>query len=78
LDLDHGLLVVDVAGDSAAQTAGVRAGDVIVSINGKVTDDNTVLGDEIRATGAGNAVHLVIHRGGDELTIDAVLSTHIA
>ena len=58
VDIDHGLLVVDVSGESAASAAGVQPGDVIVSINGTATDDNTVLGDVIRQTGAGNVVHL--------------------
>jgi len=78
VNIDHGLLVVDVAGESAASAAGVQPGDVIVSINGKATNDNTVLGDEIRATGAGKVVHLQIFRDGKTINLDATLSTHSA
>ena len=78
LDVDHGLLVVDVAGGSAAEAASLEPGDVIVAANGTTTDDSAVLGDIIRATGAGNTLHLTIHRNGTEVAIDAALSTHIA
>jgi serine protease Do len=78
VDIDHGLLIVDVAGDSAASAAGLKPGDVIVSINGTTTDDNTALGDEIRTTGAGNVVHLKIYRDGKTIDVDATLSTHSA
>lgn len=66
------------SGDSAAATAGLQPGDVIVSINGTTTDDNTTLGDVIRSVGAGHAVHLEVHRNGTDVNIDATLSTHAA
>ena len=78
LGVDHGLLVVDVAGNSAASAAGVQPGDVLVSINGTATDDNTTLGDVIRTTGTGNVVHLKVFRNGKTIDIDATLSTHAA
>jgi S1-C subfamily serine protease len=78
VDIDHGLLVVDVAGESAASAAGVQPGDVIVSINGTATNDNTTLGDVIRQTGAGKVVHLEIFRDGKTINVDATLSTHSA
>ena len=75
IDIDHGLLIVDVAGDSAASAAGLQPGDVIVSINGTPTDDNNALGDTIRSVGAGNEVHLEIFRDGETIDVDATLST---
>ena len=78
LDVDHGLLVVDVAGQSAASSAGLQPGDVIVSINGTATDDSSTLGDVIRTTGAGHVVHLKIDRKGTTIDVDATLSTHAA
>ena len=78
LAIDHGLLIVDVAGDSAASAAGLKPGDVIVSINGQATDDNTVLGDVIRSAGAGKVVHLKVFRDGKTIDVDATLSTHAA
>jgi S1-C subfamily serine protease len=78
LAVNHGLLVVDVAGDSAASAAGIQPGDVIVSINGTATDDNTTLGDVIRTAGTGHVVHLKVFRNGKTIDIDATLSTHAA
>jgi S1-C subfamily serine protease len=78
LDIDHGLLVVDVTGNSAASAAGLQPGDVIVSINGTATNDNTALGDAIRTAGAGHVVHLKVFRDGKTIAIDATLSTHAA
>ena len=78
VDIDHGLLIVDVSGGSAAAAAGLKPGDVILSINGKTTDDNAVLSDTIRAAGAGHVVHLQVHRSGKTINVDATLSTHMA
>jgi S1-C subfamily serine protease len=78
LAIDHGLLIVDVAGDSAASAAGLKPGDVLVSINGQATDDSTVLGDVIRSVGAGKVVHLKVFRDGKTIDVDATLSTHAA
>jgi len=78
VDIDHGLLVVDVAGGSAAEAAGIQPGDVILSINGTTTNDNSTLGDTIKAAGAGKVVHLQIHRNGKNINVDATLSTHAA
>jgi len=76
--IDHGLLIADVAGESAASAAGLQPSDVIVSINGTATNDNQTLGDVIRATGAGKVVHLKIFRNGKTIDVDATLSTHSA
>ena len=70
LDIDHGLLIVDVAGDSAASVAGLQPGDVIVSVNGPATNDNTALGDAIRIAGAGHVVHLKVFRNGTTVDIE--------
>jgi S1-C subfamily serine protease len=78
LDIDHGVLIVDVAGDSAASAAGLQPGDVIVSINGTATNDNSTLGDVIRTAGAGHVIHLKVDRKGTTLDVDATLSTHAA
>jgi serine protease Do len=78
LNIDHGLLIADVAGESAASAAGLQPGDVIVSIDGTTTDDNATLGDVIRTAGAGKVIHLTIYRDGKTVDVDATLSTHSA
>jgi serine protease Do len=78
LDINHGLLIVDISAGSAAATAGLKPGDVILSINGITTNDNASLGDTIQSVGAGKVVHLKVHRAGKTIDVDATLSTHMA
>ena len=78
LKVDHGLLVVDVTGKSAAEKAGVRPGDVIVAVDGTTTNDLDGLGQAIAAAGAGHVVHLTIDRNGATVDITATLSSSAA
>ncbi len=69
LDAEQGALVIDFTQGSPAKTAGVKTGDVIVSINGKrVTSmDDLVL--QVRRNGVGDTVQLEINRNGQTQTI---------
>jgi S1-C subfamily serine protease len=58
---DAGVLVVEVAEDSAAEDAGVEMGDVIVSIDG----------DEVQDIGA-LAAKISVHSPGDEVVLEVV------
>lgn len=78
LEVDHGILVTTVASGTAAEAAGIKAGDVIESINATATDEPGVLGDAIKNAGAGSTVHISINRNGTDLTVDATLSSHAA
>ena len=78
LRVDHGVLVVDVAADSAASAAGIQPGDVITALNGTATDDPQALADAIHVAGPGQTVHLDLNRAGQTLTVDATLSEHQA
>ena len=77
LDVDRGLLVVEVSPDSAADQAGLRTGDVIVAANTKATDEQGVLSDLIRSVGAGGRLTLKVRRDGSVRTLSAVCS-HLA
>jgi membrane-associated protease RseP (regulator of RpoE activity) len=55
-----GALVVEVVDDSPAEKAGIRAGDVIVSVDGKEVSD----GDDLRKL-------VAKHDGGDRVTLEA-------
>jgi membrane-associated protease RseP (regulator of RpoE activity) len=59
---------------SPAQAAGMKAGDTIVSIDGKAVSTWTGLGDVIRATPAGKSVPMVVERGGQRLTLHVTLA----
>jgi S1-C subfamily serine protease len=67
-----GALVSSVAQDSAAATAGVKAGDVITSINGRPVSDSGDLTRELRSIGG--EVTIVVLRDKKELTLKATLS----
>jgi len=66
-----GALVSSVAAESAASKAGVKAGDVIVSINGRSISDSDDLLRELDDTN-GEAT-IVVLRDKKEVTLKAVL-----
>jgi C-terminal processing protease CtpA/Prc len=67
-----GALVSSVSRDSAAAKAGIKAGDVIVSINGRTVSDADDLIDEIDDV-TGEAT-IVVLRDKKEMTLKATLS----
>ena len=59
---------------SPAQVAGMKAGDTIVSFDGKPVSTWTGLGAVIRATPAGKSVPVVVERSGQRLTLHVTLA----
>jgi membrane-associated protease RseP (regulator of RpoE activity) len=59
---------------SPAKVAGLRAGDTIVSFDGKAVSTWTALTDDIRDTPAGRSVPVVIERGGHRLALHVTLA----
>jgi serine protease Do len=66
-----GALVSSVSPDSAAAKAGVKAGDVIVSINGNAVRDSNDLSERLEGIGADATI--VVMRDKKELTLKATL-----
>ncbi len=64
-----GVYIREIAPESAALEAGLKAGDIITAINGKATPDASVLSDIIRQTKAGDKVSI------DYLRNDAAAKT---
>ncbi|MCE9679977.1 Do family serine endopeptidase DegQ [Shewanella sp. AS1] len=73
LDTQHGGFVNEVMPDSAADKAGIKAGDIIVSINDKPIKSFQELRAKIGTMGAGAKVKLGIIRDGDKKAVTAVL-----
>ncbi|ABO25162.1 Do family serine endopeptidase DegQ [Shewanella loihica] len=73
LDSQHGGFVNEVMPDSAADKAGIKAGDIIVSVNDKPIKSFQELRAKIGTMGAGAKVKLGLIRDGDEKTVTAVL-----
>jgi S1-C subfamily serine protease len=73
LSVDHGALIVSVVSGSAADSAGLHAGDVIVQIGNNAVNDVSSLSDALATTNPGETVAVHIYRGSQQLTINVKL-----
>jgi S1-C subfamily serine protease len=71
---DPGVRITGVTDDLPAERAGLRAGDVIVRVDGEVVDDRPELQDKIRGYRPGDRVKLTILRDDAELTLQIELA----
>jgi serine protease Do len=69
----RGALVADVQAGSPAQRAGVRAGDVIVAVNGEALNEARSLAQRIGAMAPGTSVRLGVIRNGREESVAVTL-----
>ncbi|MDQ2806675.1 MAG: trypsin-like peptidase domain-containing protein [Chloroflexota bacterium] len=60
--LDQGVVVVGVTANSPADTAGVRAGDVITAINGQALDETNTLANALTHFGISDSITLTVVR----------------
>jgi putative serine protease PepD len=70
-----GALVAEVRSGTPAAKAGVRAGDVIVAMNGRAINNANGLIDSLATAHAGEHVALSVVRGSRRLTVPVTLST---
>lgn len=76
LDLSEGQLsVTDVTCDSSADQAGVRAGDVILQVNGQAVGTFDQLGEALATIAPGEDLSVTVRRGLRELTLEASANT---
>ncbi|MDF7670544.1 Do family serine endopeptidase [Orbaceae bacterium ESL0721] len=73
LDVQKGAFVSEVIDGSAAQEAGIKAGDVITAIDDKPVDSFAELRAKIATSGAGHTVKLGLIRDGKPLSVDVKL-----
>ena len=64
-----GAVVSAVERGGAAERGGLKAGDVIVSFNGKTVDDFNALRNRVAETKPGSSTSLVVVRDGMERTL---------
>ncbi|QKU57120.1 DegQ family serine endoprotease [Vibrio cholerae] len=68
-----GAFVSQVVPDSAADKAGIKAGDIITSLNGKKIDTFSELRAKVATLGAGKTITLGVLRDGKNQNIDVTL-----
>jgi putative serine protease PepD len=73
ITVDEGAYVRSVVPGSAAEDAGVEAGDVIVAVDGTETPDSASVGEVIRELEVGDTVTMTILRDGERIEIEATL-----
>jgi S1-C subfamily serine protease len=73
LEVDQGAFVTSVEPGTAAADAGIRAGDVIVSVDGTAVTSAEDVINAVRRRTPGDAITLVIDRDGDRRTVEVTL-----
>jgi putative serine protease PepD len=71
-------LVTDVSAGSPAQTAGLRAGDAVLAVDGESVNSSESLVAQIRERSVGDTVELTIMRGGKQQKLTATLTKRSA
>ena len=71
--VDDGVLVSSVDEESAAADAGLQAGDVITSVDGRTVEDSASLRRRLSAVDPGEEVSIGVTRAGRELELTATL-----
>lgn len=73
--LQSGELVTQVSQGSPADAAGIRPGDVIMSVNGQAIDNSTPLANLLLRNKPGDTVTLEVIRAGKSMTVKVTLGT---
>ncbi len=74
-EVGNGAQVVSVEPDSAAEDAGIAAGDVVTAVGDRPVTTSTELTAAVRSEAPGATVELTIRRGSSERTVEVTLGT---
>ncbi len=72
---EGGVKVAQVVEGSPAQEAGIETDDVITAVDGEEVDDLKAFSDILKKHSSGDTVKVTVKRGGEEITLEAVLTT---
>ena len=70
LPRSYGVIISDVLPDSPAVSAGIRVGDILLTVDGRVADSVPYVSFRLMSVDAGAKVHLEVLRGGEKLAFD--------
>jgi serine protease Do len=70
LPRNYGVIVSDVLPDGAALAAGLRVGDVLLTIDGRPVDSVPYVAFRLMSVSGGEKVHIELLRGADKLAFD--------
>ncbi|WP_376793777.1 S1C family serine protease [Thermogemmatispora sp.] len=73
LPVDYGSLIVSVTANGPAARAGLRAGDIIVAIDGQKVTDNQTLSDILVNKSPGQTAKVTVYRGNQQMTVTVTL-----
>jgi serine protease Do len=76
LGRSYGVIVSDVLPDGPAMAAGIRIGDVLLTIDGRMAESIPYLSFRLMSVNAGEKVHLEVLRGKDHLAFDVTVIEH--
>ena len=75
LDLHKGVVISRVIEDSAAEKAGLKAGDVVRSINGKEVESASAMRNMVGLMRVGDEMDITVIRDKEEVKLTAVIQT---
>jgi serine protease Do len=70
LPRSYGVIISDVQPDGPAMAAGIRVGDVLLSIDGRMAESIPYVSFRLMSVNSGDKVHLEVQRGPDRLSFD--------
>ena len=73
LSVDQGAYVRNVEDGSAADEAGIRVGDVIVSVDGQAVTSSEDVINAVRRNAPGDTIKVTVDRDGSRETFDVTL-----
>jgi S1-C subfamily serine protease len=73
--LERGVVILKVLPDTPAQAAGLRQGDIIVSINEVAVGEASQVQAQVEAAGVGEVLQIEVNRDGSSETVEARTGT---